>query len=261
MDYPIGSNYIPLNNSTSVHIPDLALPGKEVMRAELWPFSLWYWNWHWDGFHTSAADTQREKTRGKNHEKLHCCLPGHQPGMAPHSSLVHEVAIIITFMLSSRHSFFSFFISNWRFLWSLWSFQAPPRIAVIPECQAATFTVEDATHHSSLLAGVCLLCARLFCCLLPLPESYHETLQMPTYFLNDNCCFHPFTCNTATSHNPTELREELNEACIPIFPFICVLQVRDVHLQACKLAVWQMLSCSLWTGKSLLNSASHCYPL
>lgn len=35
MDYAVGSDYIPLNNSTSVHISDLTLPGERAIRAEL----------------------------------------------------------------------------------------------------------------------------------------------------------------------------------------------------------------------------------
>lgn len=88
-------------------------------------------------------------------------------------------------------------------------------------------------------------------------------------FLMISCCSHLFTYPTVISHNPAKLREELNEAHIPIFPFLKATLTASfvfcrselVHLQACKFAVCQLLSCSLWTGKSIPNSVSHCCPL
>lgn len=141
--------------------------------------------------------------------------------LAGHGSHVHGEATTITCMLPSCCSvlfFFSPFFLTEGFCDLCEVAKALPRSAVIPECQAAAFTVEDATCHLSLLAGLCLLWARLCWWLLPLPECYPYKCQH--LFLTISCCFRLFTYHTAISHNPTKQRGEQNEAHIPIFPFL-----------------------------------------
>lgn len=129
MDYAVGSDYIPLNNSTSVHISDLILPGERAIRAELWPFSLWDWNL--EIISPPQLLTHREKC-------LHCCLPGHQPGMAwgwswqPCAWSSHHHYLHIVF----RNLFVFFCLLVCLFLIKV-VVMFVPRSAVTPECQAA----------------------------------------------------------------------------------------------------------------------------
>lgn len=113
MDYPIGSDYIPLDNSASVHISDLVLQGQRTMRAELFPPA-------------SGAETKLELISPHqlltHWEKLlagfHRCLTGHQPKMVPGLSWFfcagssHHPCLYIAFRLF----FLSFSISFSLFL-------------------------------------------------------------------------------------------------------------------------------------------------
>lgn len=71
-----------------------------------------------------------------------------------------------------------------------------------------------------------------------------------------SCCSHLSSYCTAISHNPARLREGLNPARIPILPFLQAAWTASLefcgselgHLQTCKFAVCQLLSCSLWAG-------------
>lgn len=156
--------------------------------------------------------------------------------------------------------FFPFFLSNWRFLWSkvqsLLSARQPLSLWRMPLATQVCWLEFACCEQGSV--GVSWLAQKV-------TKKLYKCQHL---FLMISCCFHLFTYHTAISYNPTKLREGLNEAISPFFCSWKPLQqlllsfAGKIHLfEACKFAVCQLLSGSLWTGKSLLNSVSHCCPL
>lgn len=103
MDYPIGSDYIPLNNSTSIHVSGLSLPGERTMRSELWPSCLW------SLFPQLLCQihTERNHWWARTSAPLGICLGWSQ---ACHGSPACGIAFILILYTARRLFFLSFFL-------------------------------------------------------------------------------------------------------------------------------------------------------